>query len=741
VPSTAQTRRGVLLAVGLLAVAALAAYHDTFSAPFILDDAESITGNQTIRHLWPPWAALSPPAGGATVSGRPFLNLSLAVNYAISGEAVWSYHALNLGIHFLAACTLFGIVRRTLGLPRLGPTFGDARAPLALAVAGIWLLHPLQTESVTYVSQRAESLAGLFYLLTLYGFIRLAESSGAIRPAAWGAVSWAACLLGMATKEFMVSGPLLVLLYDFILVRGGADGGLAAALLRRRGYYSALASTWILLGFLVAGAHDRAGTIGVHSGIAPATYLLTQCRAVALYLKLCFWPSPLIFDYGLGIVRDFADVWPQALMLGCLLIGTAVAASRRSVVGFLGVWFFAILAPSSSILPLASQTMAEHRMYLPLAAVVALAVAGMYALLGRQSLYLWPAIAVGLGCLTFVRNETYGSALALWRDTVDKAPLNARARYNLGITYSEQGQFAQAVEQDEAGLRLDNGWSAVGQAPILHNKLGYDLEELGRVPEAVAHFEQALRLRPDYAPAHLNLARALASLGRYPEAIPQFEEALRLKYGGAATEGELSDALMHEGRFEDAVAHCRAAVRLTPTWAPGFNNLAYALLLTDRIDESIAGYREAVRLDPRYAAAWVGLGYALIRAGRPAEAVAPCAEAVRLRPGFADARNTLGIALAETGRTAEAIDSFKEALRLDDGKADVHNNLGNALAAAGLSDEAITEYREALRLNPDYAPAHRGLGEELRRAGRGAEAEEQLEEARRLGAAAPEPGR
>lgn len=715
-PAPAANRLAVLLVVGLLALAALAAYRNTFSVPFLLDDAESVTENPTLHQLWPPWTALSPPRGGGTVAGRPVLNFSLAVNHAISGEEVWSYHALNLLIHFLAALALFGIVRRTLGKPLLRPRFGPASLPLAATIAGLWMLHPLQTEAVTYVCQRSESLAGLFVLLTLYGFIRATESSGTGRPIAWLAASWLACLLGMVTKETAVVAPLLVLLYELTFVREEKTGRLAAAWRQRRGYYAGLAATWILLGVLVAGNHERGGTAGFQSGVAPADYLLTQCRAIVVYLQLCFWPHPQVFDYGKAVVTHLAAVWPQAALLAGLAIGTAIALWRRWAVGFVGAWFFAMLAPSSSFVPVASQTMAEHRMYLPLAAVVTLTVLGLYAVVGRRGLALWSAVALGLGWLTFVRNETYSSPLALWRDTVAKMPHNSRARYNLGIAYSDRGQYAQAVAQDEAALRMDDSWDAAHQAPSTQNKLGYDLEQLGRLTDAVTHYEEALRLRPDYAVAHRNLARALVRLGHYPAAIEHYEQALRLKAGEAPVEAELANALLHEGRLDEAVAHCRAAFRLSATFAPAANNLGYALLLSGQADAAISAYREAVRLDPRYAAAWDGLGYALIDANRPAEAIAPCSEAVRLQPRFADAYNTLGIALAQTGRTAEAIDRFEQALRLGADKPDVHSNLGQALAMTGRTTEAVGQFKAALRLMPDYAPALRGLRDALRRA-------------------------
>ena len=695
-PSLA-TRRAVLLAVGLLAVAALGAYRNTFLVPFLADDPASVAENPTIRQLWPLLRAFFPPPGGETVSGRPVINFSLAVNYAISGEAVWSYHALNLLIHLLAGLTLFGLVRRTLislrgrkqgargkDIGASGPSTRSNLPPapfslpqrdeasfVALAVSLLWILHPLQTEAVTYITQRTESLMGLFFLLTFYCFIRAVSSP---RPWPWRVLTVLACLGGIGAKEVAATAPLLVFLYDRTFVAGT----FREAWRRRRWLHLSLAATWVPLALLVASTGwNRGGTAGFDVGVSPWAYWLTEFEAVTRYLKQALWPHPLIFEYGTFWV-GFRDAAPFALIVVPLAAATVVALWRWPVAGFLGAWFFAILAPTS-VVPGTIQMIVEHRMYLPLAAVIAGAVGG-------------------LGWLSFERNETYGSELALWRDTVAKAPRNARARYNLGIAYSEQGQYARAIEQGEAAVRLEDGRAAAGKAHVIHNKLGYDLAMLGRLPEAVAHYEQALRLKPDYAVAQQNLARALVRLGRYPEAIRHYEAALRLKIGDAAIEEGLSDALMHEGRTEEAIAHCRAAVRLAPTWAPGFNNFAYALLLTGRVDEAMAAYREAVRLSPRYAAAWVGLGYALIRAGR----------------------------------TAEAIACFEQALHLDAGGADVHNNLGNALAAVGRTAEAIAQYREAVRLNPDYAPAQRDLGEELRRAGRGAEAAEHLAAAARL---------
>ncbi|MDE3084770.1 MAG: hypothetical protein KGJ37_06085, partial [Verrucomicrobiota bacterium] len=420
----------VIVAGGGIALAALAAYHNSFSGPFVFDDGGSIIENRTIRHLW---SALSPPPN-ETVSGRPVLNLSLAFNYALSGTKVWSYLALNLAIHILAGLTLFGLVRRTL-LKVQSSRFNvqGSATGVAFCVALLWTLHPLQTEAVDYVVQRAESLMGLFYLLTLYCFVRFAdrretEGRSDLTSGFWFLSSVFCCLLGMATKEVMVSAPLMVLLYDRTFVAGS----FREAWRRRRRFYLALAGTWLLLGYLVLSTGgNRGGTIGFDVGVAWWVYGLTQFRAIAHYLWLSLWPHPLVFEYGTYWVKHASEVVPYAMMVVLLAVGTVMALKRRPVLGFLGAWFFAILAPTS-LVPGTTQMIVEHRMYLPLAAVLVLFVTAIYALAGRRSVVIFLILSVGLGWATSRRNENYRSELALWGDTVAKQPDNARARNNYG---------------------------------------------------------------------------------------------------------------------------------------------------------------------------------------------------------------------------------------------------------------------------------------------------------------------
>jgi hypothetical protein len=356
----------------------LAAYSNSFGGPFVYDDIPAILENTTIRNLWD--AFLPPP--GTTTSGRPLVNLSLALNWAAGGAAVAGYHLLNLLIHLAAGLALFGVVRRTLA--KLGQT--SSVLPAA-AAALLWTVHPLQTESVTYVVQRAESLMGLCYLLTIYCFIRSVDGPSG---RSWCWLAWAACLGGMASKEVMVSAPLMVWLYDRTFVAGS----FRAAWLARKRFYAALASTWLLLGICVASTGgNRGGTVGLDVGVQGWSYGLTQFRAAAHYLRLAVWPQPLVFEYGTFWESGWQAVLPSAALVLALLLGTVVALVRSPVLGFAGAWFFVMLAPTS-LVPGTTQMIVEHRMYLSLAAVVVTAAVAAWLRIGSRSLWAAGGVAV-----------------------------------------------------------------------------------------------------------------------------------------------------------------------------------------------------------------------------------------------------------------------------------------------------------------------------------------------------------
>jgi tetratricopeptide (TPR) repeat protein len=663
------------LTVALIVVAALLAYHNSFMGAFVFDDAPSILNNSYVRHLWPLSEALKAPAG-SPVDGRPVVCFSLALSHACSGLKVQGYHAFNLTVHILAALVLFGVVRRTLLGERLRPHFGSVADGLALAVTLIWTVHPLQTESVTYIIQRTELLMGLFLLLTIYCLIRSADSP---RSWAWQVGAVTACALGMGSKEVMVAAPVVAVVYDRVF--------LAAAfreLWRRRWrLYAGLAGTWVFLIFLVATTPRPMTGFGI-ANLTVWAYLKTEAGVILHYLRLCVWPRPLVLDYDdWPIATSLRTVIAPAGAVVALLTATAWALWRRSPWGFWGAWFFLILAPTSSFLPSSEEVAAERRMYLPLAAVVTVIVASGYEGLvvvarrvgareNQRRFITYGVVGVIVATLSYLtvrRNKDYRSELSIWADTVAKRPQNARA----------------------------------------HNGLGNDLQWAGRTPEAIGHYEQALRLDPDYAEAHYSLANALVQTGRIQEAIGHYEQALRLNPDYAQAHCNLGLALQYVGQVPEAMAQYEQALRIRPDFAEAHYDMGNALFGLGKVQEAALHYEQALRLNPDLAEAHNNLAVVLVRLGRMQEAVGHWEQALRSMPDDAKAHYNWGFALQQTGQVPEAMAHYEHALRINPDYAEVHYALATALEQAGRVREAIGHYEQALRIKPDFTPAQNAL--------------------------------
>ncbi len=684
-------------AVALIVLLTVAAYANSFSGPFIFDDVQSIVENPTIHALWPPWAPLAAPGrSGITAGGRPVVNYTLAINYALSGFEVESYHLLNLALHLAAALTLFGILRRTFEQPLLRARFGSSAIPLATAATLLWALHPLQTESVTYVIQRAESLAGLFYFLTLYAFLRATVSP---RPAVWSGLSILACALGVGAKEIVVTAPVMVLLYDRTFVAGT----FLEALRRRRFYYLGLTCSWLLLAYLMSTTANRGNTMGFGMGVSGWNYFLTENRVIVHYLRLVFWPHPLCLDdYGLKPITSLRVVLLPFLLLTTLAFVTAWLVIRKTAAGVAGAWFFLILAPSSSFVPIAD-VLFEHRMYEPLAGLVALFVAAVYTWLGRRGFFVFGAIAGVFLALTFLRNEDYQTEKAIWTQTVAQIPNSARALNNLGNAFFHEGNFAPARFYYETALRADPRYLEA------NNNLAVVLAQTGHRREAVAQFRKTLTLAPFYPNALNNLAGLLMEEGRTEEALDDYARAASVSPYDASSRGNLARLLLQRGRREEAYTEFAAMLRVDPDNPEAHYHLGLLLAEDGRLADGIAHFQASLSKRPLEPQVLSDYGMALLRQHEPADASVQFAKAIALAPDYAVAHSNLGNALIQLHRLPEAEQEFDQAIRSDPRMVDAYNDSAVVLVQLGQKDKAIERLHIALQLNPHDLMAQSNL--------------------------------
>ena len=583
-------------AVLLLSVSGITVYLNALDSPFIYDDLDLIVQNPDIRQLWPPLWMSETSAWYGSVNHRPVVALSLAINYRLGELEVLGYHVVNLLVHLCAGLAVFGLVHRILLMDQLKARFRGTAPILAAICALIWLLHPIQSQVVNYTLQRSESLMGFFYLTTCYCFVRGCQSS----RAGWFVVAVGACALGMASKESMVTAPVAVLILDRIYY---ADS-FAKMLRERWTAYLGLALTWTIIVLLMWSGPHR-GTVGFSSGITSWVYLVNQIAVVAQYLQLSFWPQPLLLDYGWPDPNlQLADVVPQLLLLIAIATITAAIFVKAPKFGFLGIWFFLTLVPTSSVVPIVNEVAAERRMYLPLLGLVVAAVIGSHLMLQALqgvrrcnwvSLIRFPTVAVVivvLGATTFLRNQDYDSRLSIWKSVIVQRPENARAYNNLGQAYAAEGAHAKAADYYRAAVELRPAY------PQAHNNLGNELAAMGAHDEAIASYRRALEIKPAYAKAAYNLGNVLKSLQETGPAIASYRQALAVSPDFVAARNNLANTLLSSGAVDEAIVQYERVLSVR-TNAMVHNNLGMALMSQGKLSAAAVHLRRALELDPQ----------------------------------------------------------------------------------------------------------------------------------------------
>jgi tetratricopeptide (TPR) repeat protein len=749
---------GAWAAAGVLALAIGVLYGPALTAPFIFDDLDAIITNRSITSLWPLVGTRDHPGPlnpeeALPTAGRPLVNLTFALNYYLGELNPVGYHAGNVLIHFASALLLWAIVRRTLRLPYFAGRFDASAGWLALAAALLWALHPLQTEAVIYATQRTELMMAFVYLATLYCSLRYwsqlplppgeGRGEGALerqnfRRRVWLTLAVCACAAGMASKEVMVSAPLIVLLFERTFIAGSV----ANALRRSWPLYLGLAATLVLLLALNINA-PRRHSAGFGLGPPVWNWWLTQSQALVMYFKLVVWPSPLLIYYQWPYLATIGAAWMYLAPILVLGIATLILLWRNRPLGFLGTWVFAILAPTT-IVPIPTEMAAERRMYLPLAAIAVLFVlasfSGVRLIMTRQTagrqnsdpksspilVGLIPALLVAI---TFVllsanRLEAYSDEITLWQQVLRHQPSNSLAHYNLGMLLNHAGREEESFAELQAAIQakpdFPNALSAFGFAlthrgqfnealDVLHaalaiepghvaalNNLGLTLTEMGRAPEAIEPLEHALKLNPDFVEARINLSRALTNMGRQAQAIEMLRSALALNPDDPTALNYLGTALAVEGRLQEAIESLERAVTLRPDFVAARNTLAIALYRSGDVRRAIHHFRRNAEFNPNDVSAYCNLGNVYLEQGDIAQAVAHYTQAVQLQPNFADAQFKLGVALNRADRAPDAIGHLRAALKFNPQILPAYVELAQALADSRKLEEAIAVARQGI---------------------------------------------
>ncbi|MEW5734976.1 MAG: tetratricopeptide repeat protein [Thermodesulfobacteriota bacterium] len=576
----------VLVAALILTALTAAAYRNTLNAPFVFDDRVNVLDNPSILSLHPLWDAFWAPPGKGT-AGRPLINFTYALNYAVGRLSPPVWHATNIAVHIIAVLALFGILLRAFSGPRLSPRTGRHALFLAFACSALWAVHPLLTESVSYVTQRAESIMGAFYLLCLLFAVRSFSSRG-LGSLLFQLLSVLCFILGVGSKEVIVTAPLLAYLYDVIL-----NGQGPFRTLRRKPLLYAGFLVGMILLFLLVRRGGSASSDPLDLAMPWYQYALLQPSVILHYLRLSLWPDRLCFDYlGLPLTVTASDIVAAVLVFAAVATG-AVLCIKRKPAGYLFAWFFLILAPTSSIMPLKCLAY-EHRMYLSLIALIVGLVVGAHLLLARFSgnpkarkaasavlVISFLAVLAALFFRTVSRNDTYSSAIRLWSDTLEKLPANHRAHINLAQAYSAAGDLTQCVAHYQAALAMKPDYAKA------HYNLANTLERMGRNDEAEKHYRLAISLAPALVEARVNYAALLIKEQRTKEAEGVLQEVFLIEPGYAPAHYNLANLLAERGEWEAAARHYEQVLYKLPGLSTARINLGACYARTGRYDEAI----------------------------------------------------------------------------------------------------------------------------------------------------------
>jgi protein O-mannosyl-transferase len=715
----------VRLAAAFLALAFLA-FGPALRAPLDFDDFDAITENASIRQIWPPGVALHPPPLGTPVSGRPVVNYSFALNYAVNRwlgvaqapvtaapqESI-GYHVVNVLIHVVAALLLAGVIRRTIRFGRVPEGWRDASDRIAVIAAGIWLLHPIQTEAVDYVSQRTELLVSACYLATLYAAIRAWQAGRATghdslstsrHVIGWSIAAVVFSLLGMGSKEVMITAPLMVMLYDRAFLAPDWRT-LLDTTARRRLYGGLFATSALSLALIASGA--RGSTVGQDGGIAWYQYLYSQAWAIPHYVRLLFWPDGLTFDYGRSPIHGLAGV-PGAI--GLMAAGAATLVAWRRLqwqwLGFLGAWFFLLLGPSSSFVPIRTEIAAERRVYLACAAIILLFVIALERLIRRRALRTAVITAIGLLMIsaTFRRSAMYSDLRVRWLDGIARTPTNGRAYQNLASAElrADPPRAAQADSALRRAMAVDSSYIP---AWVLSAKIA---AAQNRLVDAVSLLEHALRLHPGDAAATEELGKVLLAQNRPDLALPFIRQFAEFHTDGESLTS-LGRAYLMTRQLDSAISALRRAAELDSTQVDARRYLGAALVERDRGAEALAYLQQAVRLDSTSGIIFGLLSLAYAQSGQADAAARAAGAAVTKAPDNPTVYVFAGRALHAIGRYADAADTLEHALRLSAEDPQALTRLGMALAAMGHPREAARLYERAIALVPGYPLAQQGL--------------------------------
>lgn len=696
----------------------IAAFWQVKTHEFVgFDDDHYVTENQNVRQGLTMEGVLWAFGTTATANWHPVTWLSHMADVELFGLDPGMHHMTNLLLHIGNTILLYLLLWKMTGA-----------AWRSAFVAACFALHPLHVESVAWIAERKDVLSTLFWMLTLWAYLRYVDLPSGTRylPVV------AFFVLGLMAKPMLVTLPFTLLLLDFWPLGRFASGPPPEAVPARppdrhaawrlvveKAPLFLLTSCSAVVTWIV---QARMGAMTPLHGLPPGIRLKNGVVSYAVYLMKTFWPSSLAVYYPHPGDLPLWKVAGASLLLIAISWFTIRNARRHSYIPVGWLWYLGTLVPVIGLVQVGGQAMADRYSYVPLIGVFIAVSWGIPELVARLRGPNWIPPAFGgatvavLAVLTVLQVTHWRTTETLFEHALLVTKENALAHSNLGAEYAKRGRKEEAVRHFLEALRIDPADA------VSHNNLGVILDEEGNPEQALKHFREAIRAKPRFALAHANLGETLFRLGNLPEAIDHLREAVEWNPDDPEARAHLGDALETQGDLLEASVQYREAVHLREKDVAVRLKLALLLTKLGNFEESERQYRDVLRALPENVTAWLNLGTSLLYQGRHLEAASAYRQAQTLRPDDPKTHVNLGMALAGAGNLQEAVSAYREALRLDPEEPKAHNGMGVVLAQMGNPDEAILHFRRVLRTHPNDATTHFNLAMALHLAGRTGEA-------------------
>lgn len=682
---------------GLLVVICLAVYYPFFQNLFIWDDDKYLTDNpylndlDGLKQIWFDLRAMP--------QYYPLVFTSFWIEHQIWALDPLGYHVDNVILHCLNSIILW----RILTLLNIKGSW---------LVAALFAIHPVQVESVAWITERKNLLSGFFYFLSLYFFLRFYNPTSGAKEDQKEKVSWALyafslfffiCALWSKTVACTLPAAIL-LIYWWKQNRLGKTILLTMTPYFTVGLGFAFLTIWL--------EKFNVGAIGHEWDFSFWDRFLIAGRALWFYIEKLVWPFPIIFTYPRWAIDDSIG-WQYIYPLTFLSLIFSLWALRKKIGRgpLTAILFFAgSLFPALgffSVYPMKYSFVADHFQYLPCIGIFAIFTSAVNKVLGEKtspaSFILATGFLLFLGNLTWSQGPVYKDALSLWQDTIKKNPSAWMAHNNLGKILMDHEKVEEATNHYKASIKAKPDYF------LAHYNLGIALTKMENLEEALTHYRTAIKINSGYFVAYNNLADTLVKRGELEEAISHYRTAIRMKPDFALAHYSLGIALTKKGKLAEAISHYKTAIKIKPDYFLAHNNLGNTLTKIGKREEAIVHYRAAIKSNPDYFLAHFNIANALAKSNELEEAITHFRIAIKIKPDEAQAHNNLGISLAKKGGLEEAMIHFEIAIKVKPDFAMAHNNLGGTFLMKRKVKEAITHFRTAIKIQPDYADAQKNL--------------------------------